>query len=222
MSPARLPAGTQHLRRPGLRWIAVVSGRLGLAPVDPQVCRSGRACGAHQKRCRDDVRCLALITIPAIIRCIRLARRPTNWLLRIGRDHLWINTRPYDDLSSSDDPSVIELEYHEIADVRCDEQGFLYPRAQATGRDEGGRVAGRPAARNSPRGAGRDHRVEPPARAAQAVVFRDHMANGGAAAPGVACFASRDSPGVATLADFRRLAKAAASDAGTRAVDCDW
>ncbi len=101
---------------------------LALRPLIPKYAEAGERVELIRSVAGMMCGALALITIPAIIRCIRLARRPTNWLLRIGRDHLWINTRPYDDLSSSDDPSVIELEYHEIADVRCDEQGFLVPR----------------------------------------------------------------------------------------------
>jgi hypothetical protein len=70
---------------------------------------------------------LALCLLPAVVRDFRLARRPTNWLLRIGPDRLWINARAYDDESAHDEPCVVELEYHEIVDARHDTEVYAVP-----------------------------------------------------------------------------------------------
>ena len=50
----------------------------------------------------------ALLVIPMIISDARRTFRPTNWLLWIRFDGLWINVRSYQDRSATDTASVIE------------------------------------------------------------------------------------------------------------------
>lgn len=57
---------------------------------------------------------LAIVLIPLIVQNLLLLFRPTNWVLRIGRDGLWLNLLTYRDKPTSA-PSIVQFDYDELA-----------------------------------------------------------------------------------------------------------
>jgi hypothetical protein len=55
--------------------------------------------------------------LPLFAGDVRARFRPTNWLVWVRADGLWINLRSYQDQSEQDALAVVELGYREIAEV---------------------------------------------------------------------------------------------------------
>jgi len=71
---------------------------------------------------------LAAVVIPIAVLELAAMFRATNWLLRIGRDGLWINLRSYRDRNVVPDAlSVLHLDYGEIARVGQHAESYTTP-----------------------------------------------------------------------------------------------
>ncbi|MGE5193810.1 MAG: hypothetical protein ACM3U2_15040 [Deltaproteobacteria bacterium] len=70
---------------------------------------------------------LAAVVIPMAVLELAAIYRATNWLLRIGRDGVWINLRSYKDRDIGDAPSVVRLDYGEIACVGRYTESYTTP-----------------------------------------------------------------------------------------------
>jgi hypothetical protein len=68
-----------------------------------------------------------VVIIPLLIANARLTFRPSNWLAWIRFDSLWINARPYQDQSPTDELCVVQLEYREIAEVSQHADSYTTP-----------------------------------------------------------------------------------------------
>src|SRR5207237_1335972 len=84
--------------------------------------------------------------IPVAVLDLAVMFRATNWLLRIGSDGVWINLRSYRDKDIvTDSPSIMHLDYAEIASVGRHTESYSTPSEMATGPGSYGPV-GRPSA----------------------------------------------------------------------------
>lgn len=57
---------------------------------------------------------LAVVVIPLIVQNLLMLFRPTNWVVKIGRDGLWLNLLTYRDQPTSA-PSIVQFDYDELA-----------------------------------------------------------------------------------------------------------
>jgi hypothetical protein len=86
---------------------------------------------------------LAAIVIPMGVADLAATFRATNWLMRIGRDGVWINLRSYRDRDVIPDaPSVVHLDYGEIASVGRHTESYSTPSEKAAGPGAHGAVGG--------------------------------------------------------------------------------
>jgi hypothetical protein len=109
-----VPDSTGMLCRPS-KWGSVVlavvfSLAMAFAPVCSWWTGRNRVFGTF-------IGLVGLIVIPMLIGNVRRAFRPTNWLAWIRFDSLWINVRSDQDDSSTDELCVVQIDYHEIAEV---------------------------------------------------------------------------------------------------------
>ncbi len=71
---------------------------------------------------------VAALLIPLALRDLAAQFRPTNWLMQIGSDGVWINLRSYRDRDIMPDaPSVVRLDYGEIARVGQHTEAYTTP-----------------------------------------------------------------------------------------------
>ncbi len=71
---------------------------------------------------------MAAVVIPMALLELAAMFRATNWLLRIGRDGVWINLRSYRDRDNDPDAlSVVHLGYEEIASVGRHTEAYTTP-----------------------------------------------------------------------------------------------
>src|SRR4051812_3329063 len=57
---------------------------------------------------------LAVLVVPAAFRDVLARFRPTNWVLRVDAEGLWINLRSYRTRAADDAATVVRLSYDEI------------------------------------------------------------------------------------------------------------
>lgn len=75
---------------------------------------------------------LAVFIVPLLINDLRAKFRETNWIVWLRPDGLWINFRSYQDCGPIDVPSVVKLEYAEIALVRKHVEKFSTPSSRGS------------------------------------------------------------------------------------------
>lgn len=86
---------------------------------------------------------VAAVVVPMALIDLTAQFRTTNWLLRIGSDGVWINLRSYRDRDMvTDAPSVMHLDYAEIASVGRHTESYSTPSEMATSPGSYGAVGG--------------------------------------------------------------------------------
>lgn len=71
---------------------------------------------------------LAVFVVPFLVQDMRAKFRPTNWVLWIRRDGLWIHFESYQDCRPDDvDADVVHLEYAEIARIQRHVETYSTP-----------------------------------------------------------------------------------------------
>jgi len=86
---------------------------------------------------------LAAILIPMALIDLAAQFRTTNWLMRVGRDGVWVNLRSYRDRDNGlDAPSAVRLDYGEIASVGRHTESYTTPSERATSPGSYGKVGG--------------------------------------------------------------------------------
>lgn len=75
---------------------------------------------------------LSVLLVPWIVADAWLKFRSTNWLLRLGRDGLWINLRSYQNRHLPDAATVLCLRYEEIASARRHVETWSTPSEPAS------------------------------------------------------------------------------------------
>jgi hypothetical protein len=76
---------------------------------------------------------VAVLVVPIMVLDLTATFRATNWLLRIDSDGVWINLRSYRDRNLAPDvPSVVRLDYGEIAHVRQHTELYTTPAKTST------------------------------------------------------------------------------------------
>ena len=73
---------------------------------------------------------LAVGIVPMLLGDLRARLRPTNWLLWIHQDGLWINFRSYQDQSEQDALTVVHLDYSEILEAGRFVERFTTPSSE--------------------------------------------------------------------------------------------
>jgi hypothetical protein len=74
----------------------------------------------------------ALLLTPFLVGDALARFRRSNWLLWVRPDGLWIHLRSYRDGSPGDTPSVVELSYGEILEVRKHTERYTVPHGNKT------------------------------------------------------------------------------------------
>lgn len=70
---------------------------------------------------------LALLIVPLILGDMLARLSPTNWLLSVRPDGIWINFRSYQETGATDDRTVVHVRYDEIAAARRHVETFTTP-----------------------------------------------------------------------------------------------
>ena len=73
---------------------------------------------------------LAILVVPILLGDLVAKFRPTNWLVWIQPDGMWINFRSYQDDGPTDVRTVLQLDYSEIAEARRHVETFSTPDSE--------------------------------------------------------------------------------------------
>jgi hypothetical protein len=84
---------------------------------------------------------VAVLLVPLLLMDVAKLFRAANWVLRIGSDGVWINLRSYRD-KATEAPSVVRIEYREIASVGRHTESYSTPSKTTTGAGNYGAVGG--------------------------------------------------------------------------------